>query len=92
VREVRNLSDVPVAKFFMLGQRRLSDGEVVKCLFMCESKAQARELANLCGSLRDFRKCAPVSKAPNLSNEARTFLFLVEETKQSLSSGAVPLP
>lgn len=90
MRQISKLDEVPNAKFFMFGQRRLKDGEVVKCLFECESKKQARALADMCNQARDFRKCAPVSKAPHLSEEARTFFYGLSEVGGFLSEGFVP--
>lgn len=90
MRQIQSIEDLPEVKFFMFGQRKLRDGEIIKCLFECVSKKQARELANLCGRARDFRKCAPVSKAPNLSEEARTFFYAQSEVDQILEQGFVP--
>ena len=90
MRQVQSVEDLPEVKFFMVGQRKLGDGEIIKCLFECLSKKQARELANLCGKANDFRKCAPVSKAPNLSEEARTFFYTQKEVVKILEDGFVP--
>jgi len=90
MQQIQSVENLPEVRFFMLGQRKLKDGEIIKCLFECVSKKQARELANLCGKAKDFRKCAPVSKKPNLSEEARTFFYTQLEVIQILESGSVP--